>query len=122
MDTDGIGSIAVHNTRKYFAVAEKGVMPNVYIYEWPSLKLYRILRKGTEAIYAHCEFSPSGTKFASLGGTPDYTLTVWDWLNEKVILKCKAFGQDVYKCTFSPFSDDVLFTGGSGHIKFWKMA
>jgi len=86
------------------------------------LKLYRILRKGTELKYSHCEFSPSGTKLASLGGDPDYTLTVWDWVNERVILKCKAFGQDVYRCSFSPYSDDVLFTGGSGHIKFWKMA
>jgi len=122
MDTNGVGSIAVHNTRKYFAVAEKGINPNIYVYEWPTMRLYRILRKGTDLKYAHCEFSPSGTKLASLGGDPDFTLTVWDWVNERVILKCKAFGQDVFRCSFSPFSDDVLFTGGSGHIKFWKMA
>jgi hypothetical protein len=46
-DRGGIGSIAVHPTKKYFAVAEMGVSPNIYIYEYPSLKLYRILRKGT---------------------------------------------------------------------------
>ena len=28
----GIGAVAVHPSRKYFAVAEKGVWPNVYIY------------------------------------------------------------------------------------------
>lgn len=28
----------------------------------------------------------------------------------------------MYRCSFSPFSDDILFTAGSGHIKFWKMA
>jgi hypothetical protein len=28
----GVGSVAVHPSRKYFAVAEKGVWPNVYIY------------------------------------------------------------------------------------------
>jgi WD40 repeat protein len=47
-DTDGIGSICVHPTRQYFAVAERGVFPNIYIYEWPTFRLYRILRKGTE--------------------------------------------------------------------------
>ena len=47
-DTDGIGSIAVHPNKKYFAVAEKGNLPNIYIYEYPSLRLYRILKKGTE--------------------------------------------------------------------------
>ena len=80
-DTDGIGSIAVHPTRKYFAVAEKGRSPNIYIYEYPSLRLYRVLRRGTECLYAHVEFSSSGTKLASIGGAPDYTITVWDWLS-----------------------------------------
>jgi hypothetical protein len=56
-------------------------LPNIYIYEYPSLKLYRILRKGTDLMYAHVEFSTTGTKLASLGGAPDYTLTVWDWIN-----------------------------------------
>lgn len=121
-DTDGIGSIAVHHSRQYFAVAEKGLSPNIYIYEYPSFKLYRILRKGTDLLYAHCEFSSSGEKMVSLGGAPDYTLTVWDWARERVVLKCKAFGQEVFKASFSPFSDDILFTGGSGHIKFWKLA
>ena len=121
-DSDGVGSIAVHPSRKHFAVAEKGPSPNIYIYEWPSLRLYRILQKGTEMSYAHCEFSSTGDKLCSLGGAPDYTLTVWDWLAERVILKAKAMSTEVFRASFSPFTDDVLFTAGSTHIKFWKMA
>lgn len=117
-----MGSIAVHPSKKYFAIAEKGRMPNIYIYEYPSLKLYRVLRNGTETLYSHVEFSSSGHKLASVGGNPDFTITVWEWINEKVILKAKAFSQEVYKVTFSPFTDDILFTCGSGHIRFWKMA
>ena len=30
-------------------------------------------------LYAHVEFSTTGTLLASLGGAPDFTLTVWDW-------------------------------------------
>jgi WD40 repeat protein len=112
----------VHPSKKYFAIAEKGRFPNIYIYEYPSLKLYRILKMGTENLYSHIEFSNSGTKLASVGGNPDYTITVWDWLSQRVILKAKAFSQEVYKVTFSPFTDDILFTCGSGHIRFWKMA
>ena len=37
-------------------------------------------------------------------------------------MKAKAFSQEVFKVTFSPFTDDILFTCGSGHIRFWKMA
>jgi cilia- and flagella-associated protein 44 len=73
-------------------------------------------------MYAHVEFSSSGKTMASLGGAPDYTLTVWDWLAQKVVLKSKAFSQEVFRVSFSPYTDDILFTCGSGHIRFWKMA
>lgn len=121
-DVDGVGSICVHPSKKYFAVAEKGPWPNIYIYEYPSLKLYRICKLGTETMYAHVEFSKTGNMLASLGGEPDYTLTVWDWLKQKVILKAKAFSQEIYRVSFSPYTDNILFTAGQGHIRFWKMA
>jgi len=73
-------------------------------------------------MYAHVEFSTTGNMLASLGGEPDYTLTVWDWINQKVILKAKAFSQEIFRVSFSPFTDDILFTCGQGHIRFWKMA
>jgi hypothetical protein len=73
-------------------------------------------------LYAHVEFSQSGEKLVSLGGAPDYTITVWNWINQKVILKCKAWGQEVFRASFSPYSENVLTTAGQGHIKFWKMA
>lgn len=121
-ELDGVGSVTVHPSKKYFVVAEKGDFPNIYIYEYPSLRLYRILRKGADKMFAHVEFSAGGDKLASLGGSPDYTLTVWDWVKQRVILKNKAFSQEVFKVSFSPFTDSVLFTCGQGHLKFWKMA
>ena len=80
------------------------------------------MKLGTEMMYAHVEFSSSGDKLCSLGGAPDYTLTVWDWMAEGVILKAKAMSTEVFRASFSPFSDDILFTSGSTHMKFWKMA
>ena len=79
-DTDGIGCITVHPNQKYFAVAEKGDYPNIYIYEYPSLKLYRILRRGTEKAFSYIEFDRKGEMLVSVGDDPDYTLTVWNWL------------------------------------------
>lgn len=98
-------------------MAEKGIKPNVNIFEYPSLKLHRILRDGTEEAYAHLDFSPKGDKLASVGSAPDYMLTVWDWKNEQVILRSKAFSQDVYKVAFSPEDEGHLCTSGSGHIR-----
>ncbi|XP_074652110.1 cilia- and flagella-associated protein 44-like isoform X2 [Tubulanus polymorphus] len=118
----GIGAIAVHPSRQFLAVAEKGTAPNINIYEFPSLKLYRILRGGTEAAYAYVDFSPDGKLLASVGGDPDYMLTIWNWKQERIVLRSKAFSQDVFRVTFSTELEGQLTSSGTGHIRFWKMA
>ncbi|XP_018428354.1 PREDICTED: cilia- and flagella-associated protein 44 [Nanorana parkeri] len=118
----GIGAVTVHPSRKYFAVAEKGHNPNIILYEFPSLKPFRILRGGTEEAYAFIDFNMSGTLLASVGSSPDYMLTIWDWKQEKIMLRSKAFSQDVFQVTFSPENEEQLTTCGTGHIRFWKMA
>eukprot|EP00743_Colponemidia_sp_Colp-15_P005137 GILK01005528.1.p1 GENE.GILK01005528.1~~GILK01005528.1.p1 ORF type:complete len:1787 (-),score=532.29 GILK01005528.1:93-5426(-) len=121
MDGGGVSAVAVHPSRSCFAVAEKGLQPNIYVYEYPSLKLYRILRKGTELAYSHLDFDGHGETLASVGSAPDFMLTVWDWRQERVLLRAKAFSQDVFRVTFSSL-DGQLTTSGVGHIRFWKMA
>ena len=64
--------------------------PNIYIYEFPSLNIYRVLRDGTEAGYADLDFNTSGTKMASVGGKPDFMLTVWNWETEGIMLRSKV--------------------------------
>lgn len=56
-----------------------------------------MLRKGTERGYRAMDFTVTGEKLASVGQAPDFMLTIWDWVGEKVILHCKAFGQDIAK-------------------------
>ncbi|XP_029426224.1 cilia- and flagella-associated protein 44 [Nannospalax galili] len=118
----GIGAIGVHPQKTYFAVAEKGSFPNIIIYEYSSLRPYRILRDGTERAYAYVDFNSEGTLLASVGCNPDYTITIWNWKEEIPTLRTKAFSQDVFKVTFNPEDDEQLTTSGSGHIKFWEMA
>ncbi|XP_053196505.1 cilia- and flagella-associated protein 44 [Scomber japonicus] len=118
----GIGSITTHPSRQYFVVAEKGNQPDIIVYEYPSLRPYRILRGGTERAYSFVDFNRDGGLLASVGGAPDYMLTLWDWRQEMVMLSCKAVSQEVYRVSFSPFNPGLLTSSGSGHIKFWKMA
>ncbi|CAH6792361.1 cilia- and flagella-associated protein 44 [Phodopus roborovskii] len=118
----GIGAIGVHPDKTYFTVAEKGSFPNIIIYEYPSLRPYRILRDGTEKAYAYVDFNNEGTLLASVGSQPDYTITIWNWREEQPTLRTKAFSQDVFKVTFNPEDDEQLTTSGLGHIKFWEMA
>nr|XP_020862787.1 cilia- and flagella-associated protein 44 isoform X2 [Phascolarctos cinereus] len=118
----GIGALAVHPDKTHFVVAEKGVYPNVIIYDYPLLRPYRILREGTEEAYAYASFNSVGSLLATVGSYPDYTITVWNWKEEQPILRTKAFSQDVFKVTFNPEDEEQLTTAGSGHIKFWLMA
>jgi hypothetical protein len=46
-DGGGIGCISILPGQEYFAVLEKGNWPNIYVYQYPSMRLYRVLRKGT---------------------------------------------------------------------------
>ena len=99
------------------------------------------MREGTEQAYSDLDFSSAtsdGKLLASVGSSPDYMLTVWDWRQEKVVLRSKAFSQEVYRVTFSPDNEGQLTTSGTGHIRylvyhiwclivvvvyrFWKMA
>jgi WD40 repeat protein len=113
----GVGCIAVHPSKKYFAVGECGDWPFIYIYEYPSMNLYRILRKGTEKAYACLSFNGKGDQLASVGSEPDYNMVIWNWMSEIIILKSKAFSQEVFKVVFSTNFEEKLITSGIGHIK-----
>ncbi|XP_015246565.1 PREDICTED: cilia- and flagella-associated protein 44 [Cyprinodon variegatus] len=139
----GIGAMAVHPTRKFFCVAEKGAQPDIVVYEYPSLRPYRLLRGeplcyfslfflsnclklrlqfflpsgGTESEYKSVDFNLDGSLLASAGGAPDHRLTLWKWRQEKVMLVSEAMFQEVYRVSFSPYNPALLVSSGSGHIK-----
>ena len=49
-------------------------------------------------------------------------LTIWNWKQERVLLRSKAFSQDIYKVNFASEDDGILTTSGMGHIKFWRIS
>lgn len=57
-----------------------------------------------------------------MGDEPDYLLTIWDWREERIVLRNKAFSQEIFRVCWSDDLRGVLVTAGSGHIRFWKMA
>lgn len=119
----GIGSVCVHPTRKYFVVCEKAPKnPRVVVYEYPSKKQAYVLNGGATLGFTACTFNQSGTYLATVAMEPDYTLTIWNWKEQKTVLRNKAFGSDVYTISFSPFNEGMLVSSGLGHIKFWTMA
>ena len=74
------------------------------------VKLYRILRKGTEAAYSALNFFIKGDNLASVGNEPDYNLVIWNWRKETIILKAKAFSQEIFRVSFSDNFEGKLIT------------
>ena len=125
IDGRGVGCVAIHPSGNYFASCEKapaGKSPSVYIYEYPSLRLFRVLRGGTERAFSTACFDGEGEKLVTVGNAPDFMMTVWDWRHEATMLKSKAFGQEVSNVTFNKYVRGSLTTSGTGHVRFWKMA
>ncbi|KAF6778001.1 hypothetical protein AHF37_02391, partial [Paragonimus kellicotti] len=118
----GVGAFSVHPKKTEIAIAEKDDNPLVCIYRYPNLDLYRLLLEGTQKEYAACQFSPDGEMIATVGSDPDYMLTLWEWRNEQIVLRAKAFSQDIYRVSWSADLAGILTTAGAGHIRFWKMA
>ncbi len=106
-------------TRAYGPRAQPCPLPHAPAY---TAQVQKVLRGGTEYAYSALAFSPDGAQLASVGGPSDYLLAVWDWAAGSVLLRCKAFSQEVYTLAFAAGAAGRLVTSGLGHIRFWRMA
>lgn len=43
-------------------------------------------------------------------------LTLWEWELERILLRTKAFSQEVFRVTFSPDNEGQLTSSGTGRI------
>jgi WD40 repeat protein len=118
-----LGCVAIHPSKNYLAFGEKYIEnPNIYVLKYPSMEIFKLLQNGSQKSYYSLVFNADGTKLASVGNEPDYYLSIWDWNEEKIVLKYKAFSQDVYNVLFHPTFEGRLTTSGMGHIKFWTIS
>lgn len=73
----------------------------------------QVLHGGTERGYSALAWNASGDTLASVGSFPDFLLTLWDWRQAAIVLRAKAFSQDVYTVAFSPYFEGQLTTSGA---------
>jgi hypothetical protein len=66
----------------------------------------------TEAEFSTCTFNTAGDKLATCGADPDFMLTVWQWEEERIILRCKAFGTRILRLSFMRTDDGQLTSCG----------
>eukprot|EP00741_Cyanophora_paradoxa_P008713 tig00001371_g8435.t1 len=119
----GITAFAVSPRRGVIAVAEKTLKtPTISVYSLgPEPKLLVTLNEGTELEFADVAFSRDGSRLASIGQFPDYSIVVWDWEKRAQVVR----GALPAACKFLSFSgrgDSELCASGPGHIFFWKIS
>lgn len=83
-------------------VGENGDNPPIIIYQYPEMNVVNILQNGTTQAYSRVDYSADGELLVSQGCDPDYMLTVWNWRDAEIILRCKSFSNDVINVMFSP--------------------
>lgn len=119
----GVGTVAVHPSQKFFIVGERRPSdPQVCAYSWPKKELIHCFKGGATIGFCASCFDAEGSRMATVGSFPDFTLVIWDWIHRNMILRCKCFGSDISTVRFSGYDNSLLVTSGSGHIKFWTMA
>jgi len=97
-------------------------MPRIVVYRLSDLNAMQVLEQGTEVQFSHLAFSGDGSLLASVGNAPDFTLAVWQWAEGQLLLRSKAFSQEVFTVQFNPFMAGRLTSSGIGHVRFWRMA
>lgn len=112
----GIGFIKKNPKFNTLTVAENGMTPPIFIYSWPALELISTLRQGAKYYYTGLDYSPDGEMLVSQAGDPDYTLTVWNWRDAKIVLKVKSYHNDILNLMISPTVPGQMTTCG----KFFK--
>ena len=90
IDRTGIGCFVVHPTRETLAVGETGRAPKVCIYDYPNFDLIKVLRNGAAQSYSCMSYSRTGQKLATVSGSPDFLLSIWDWDKEQMLLQSKV--------------------------------
>ncbi|XP_023235314.1 cilia- and flagella-associated protein 43-like isoform X2 [Centruroides sculpturatus] len=81
---DGISFLTSNELLNVIAIAELTIMPNIYIMQYPSFQIIGILKNGATLEYLYLEFV-FDEKLISLGGIPDFKLTIWKWTTQEVL-------------------------------------
>lgn len=82
-----------------------------------------ICKNGSENSYTFVNYSPDGELIVSQGGGPDNNLTIWNWKESTVILRCiNEMDSTALYVAFSEYNQKHLVSAGVGHIKCWNIS
>ncbi len=69
-------------------------------------------------------FSADNKSLLTLGGNPDYTMTLWQWEKGRAVSSVRvsnAQAAQVYQCSFAPGDSSFVAVTGNGVFKFLRI-
>lgn len=124
---DTITAISLSPCRKLIAIAEKGKVGAVNIYDATSYRRKKLLKYdelGSSSI-VHIAFSKDSKSCLVLGGSPEYSLILWTIEKAaKVVTSIKLATpneKSIFQADFSPTDSSIICVSGDGILKFFRI-
>ncbi|KAL7692512.1 putative quinoprotein alcohol dehydrogenase-like superfamily [Plasmopara halstedii] len=123
----GITALAITPNKRYVAVAEQAECAVVYIHDLTTLRRRRTLtlNDGLADTCVWVAFSGDSKYCMTLGGAPDWVLSVWLWEKTKLIASTKAStpqGNAVHQADYCPNDPLTICVSGAGILKFLRLS
>eukprot|EP01042_Synura_sphagnicola_P001496 gene1496-1726_t len=100
------------------ASGESGVRPSIHIWDCQSREILSTLKGFHRNGVTLLDFSPDGTKLASVGLDRYYCLAVYNWAKRERIWASRTSPDAVYDMRF--LSNNLIASCGKDHVIFWK--
>merc|ERR1712093_870585 len=117
-NTDDIISFAIHPDGNVCATGEMGKRPKIVIWDSRTMEPIKIIKRFHKRAVQHLDFSPDGTRLASIGQDDDNSLAVYDWQTGKKLFSSKTDKNKVLDCRWG--SNSRVVTCGVKHVYFFE--
>ncbi|XP_076437884.1 cilia- and flagella-associated protein 43-like [Babylonia areolata] len=97
----GAGPFTVHRLSKKFAISECCIQPKIYIYSYPSLEEFIVLKDGASIEFQKLEFSTCNY-LLSISGRPEFELIIWDYCKGLKLTSVALSPDPCTSVTFNP--------------------
>ena len=112
--------------KRLVAIAERGEQPLVHVFDLRTFRRKKTFSSGDGMSscrdFISLQFSQDEQLLLTLTGSPDFTLSIWQWSKAKLVAttQVSSIMNPMYKCSFSPIDSTVCCVTGKDTIKFYR--
>jgi len=124
-----ITAFALGNDRdkRYVAIAERGVHPQILIYDLRTFRVKKTLNASPDSLakdFICMEFSTDDQFLLTLSSAPDWTIGVWSVSKAKCVASMQVSASPMAmlsRCSFNPLDTTMLCVSGRECMKFFRL-